>query len=226
MGSGLAPSHQSPRTYQDRLCQLASQIRSTARTTCVQEDLSAAASSKADLRVASAAPVRGRSKDRTTHTIHYTLTPSRPSIHDPTTPTPLQAYNTNNYHAPPPPSQTNPHPSPINPPYPPHPSITTSHTHTHTHTHTHPDTRPTTSTPLINPRLAAQVCPPGARSSKRETWHRLKEENERRKRREVVRVSREEAARVLGRDSRGFRSGEEEDGEMKRVLRGGGGGVM
>lgn len=73
------------------------------------------------------------------------------------------------------------------------------------HTRPQDDSSSTLSAPLINPRHPPEICPP---SSSR--WQRLKEENEQRKSREVTRVSYDEAARISGRDQRGFKQGEEE----------------
>lgn len=77
------------------------------------------------------------------------------------------------------------------------------------------DTASTLSTPLINPKHPPEICPSGPRSSTREKWHKLKEENEQRKSREVTRVSENQVAAITGRDQRGFKTGEE-DGWTER----------
>ena len=77
------------------------------------------------------------------------------------------------------------------------------------------DAASTLSAPLINPKHGPEVCPPSPRSSKREKWHKLKEENAQRKSREVTRVSHDEAAALSGRDRRGFKTGDE-DGWTER----------
>lgn len=94
---------------------------------------------------------------------------------------------------------------------------------------TNPSTKTDTTAPsiattdstvtLINPIHPPEICPPST-----SRWQRLKDENEERKSRERVRLGSEEVERISGRDSRGFKRGEEDgwterqkDVEAKRV---------
>ena len=70
---------------------------------------------------------------------------------------------------------------------------------------------PDSTTTLINPIHPPEICPPST-----SRWQKLKDENEQRKSREVVRMGSEEVERITGRDSRGFRKGEWTEAEKEQ----------
>lgn len=104
---------------------------------------------------------------------------------------------------------------PVNPPREP-PYSSSSSTTTNSKPPPQYSPNPDSTTTLINPIHPPEICPPST-----SRWQKLKDENEQRKSREVVRMGSEEVERITGRDSRGFRKGEwteaEKDREARRV---------